>query len=47
VPEGFYFALGDNSRDSFDSRYWGFIDEKDIIGVPYLRVWPVSRFGPM
>jgi signal peptidase I len=47
VPEGFYFALGDNSRDSFDSRYWGFVDEKDIIGVPYLRVWPVPRFGPM
>jgi signal peptidase I len=47
VPEGFYFVLGDNSRDSFDSRYWGFVDERDIIGVPYLRVWPLSRFGVM
>ncbi len=47
VPAGFYFALGDNSRDSFDSRYWGFVDEKDVIGVPYLRVWPLSRFGLM
>jgi len=47
VPEGFYFVLGDNSRDSFDSRYWGFVDDRDMIGVPYLRVWPLSRFGPM
>jgi len=47
VPEDHYFMLGDNSADSFDSRYWGFVNDRDIIGVPYLRVWPLSRFGPM
>jgi signal peptidase I len=47
VPEGKWFVLGDNSSDSLDSRYWGFADEKDFIGEPYLRVWPFSRFGGM
>jgi len=47
VPEGKWFVLGDNSANSWDSRYWGFVDEKDFIGEPFLRVWPLSRFGPM
>jgi signal peptidase I len=47
VPEGQFFMLGDNSADSFDSRYWGFVERAAVIGVPYLRVWPISRFGPM
>ncbi len=47
IPEGKLFMLGDNSGDSFDSRYWGFVDKKAVIGVPYLRVWPPNRFGPM
>ena len=47
VPEGHYFMLGDNSADSFDSRFWGFVPDNDIVGVPYLRVWPFTRFGVM
>ncbi len=47
VPEGYFFMLGDNSGDSFDSRYWGFVARKDIVGVPYLRVWPLNRFSLM
>ena len=47
VPEGKWFVLGDNSENSWDSRFWGFVDGDDFIGEPYLRVWPLPRFGPM
>ncbi len=46
IPEGFYFFMGDNTRNSFDSRFFGFVPERNIIGSPMLRIWPFSRFGP-
>ncbi|MDD5173810.1 MAG: signal peptidase I [Candidatus Omnitrophota bacterium] len=43
VPNGFYFVLGDNSANSRDSRYWGFVPKKNLIGKAVLLYWPINR----
>jgi signal peptidase I len=39
VPEGFYFAMGDNRDDSEDARYFGLVPRDYIIGKPLLIFW--------
>ncbi len=43
VPDKEYFCLGDNSASSKDSRYWGFLDDKYLIGKAVLIYWPPNR----
>jgi len=45
VPQGKYFFLGDQSISSIDSRFWGFVDKKDIIGKAVFIWWPPKRIG--
>ena len=44
VPQGHFFALGDNSAQSSDSRNWGFVPRGDLIGRAVLIWWPPQRF---
>ena len=37
-----YFMLGDNSRNSNDSRVWKFVPEKNIVGKAFLVFWPLN-----
>ncbi|MFA5145094.1 MAG: signal peptidase I [Candidatus Omnitrophota bacterium] len=43
VPEGSFFVLGDNSASSKDSRYWGFVPRKNILGKAMVIYWPPQR----
>jgi signal peptidase I len=47
VPPDRFLALGDNSGNSEDSRYWGFVPAMDVVGRPLFIYYPfTSRWGP-
>ncbi|MBV9489819.1 MAG: signal peptidase I [Verrucomicrobia bacterium] len=43
IPWQNYFALGDNSANSLDSRYWGFVPEENLVGRGLFVYWPFTK----
>ena len=45
IPAGYYFMMGDNRGSSDDSRFWGPVPNKWIIGGAFATYWPPKRIG--
>jgi signal peptidase I len=47
VPKGYYFMMGDNRGESDDSRQWGPVPKKWVIGQAFATYWPPGRIGTL
>ncbi len=45
IPAGYYFMMGDNRGSSDDSRFWGPVPDRWIIGGAFATYWPPGRIG--
>ena len=47
IPKGYYFMMGDNRGESADSREWGPIPKKWMVGKAFVTYWPPGRVGSL
>ena len=47
IPKGYYFMMGDNRGASADSREWGPVPKKWLIGQAFVTYWPPRKIGPL
>ncbi len=47
IPEGKFFVMGDNRDNSHDSRFWGVVDQKDILGKAFIIYWSWNIKEPL
>ncbi len=47
IPKESYFVLGDNSANSRDGRFWGFVPRKNVLGKAFFRWWPLNKIGKL
>jgi len=45
ITEDHYVVMGDNRRESYDSRAWGFVAKESVVGRSIIRYWPPNEMG--